>query len=201
MPDARATPANRGFSAGGRPYAAFCLDALWRLSSAWGAEDQPIEAKLLSNSIENAQKQLEANNFERRKPLEYDDVMKPAAQDYNEQRRHVLDGVGYRADIVNDDKRLDRKRRAQSLSARTRRSGTLRAQEQILWLCAGRTTFISAKKSYGPAAEDITEVLRERAMKLYAPEELFGDNMREIERVILSETSIGGRSTLTRWTT
>ena len=46
-------------------------------------EDQPIEAKILSNSIENAQKQLEGNNFQRRKNvLEYDDVM-------NQQRKLI----------------------------------------------------------------------------------------------------------------
>ncbi|HBR32114.1 MAG TPA: preprotein translocase subunit SecA, partial [Clostridiales bacterium] len=39
-------------------------------------EDQPIDAKMLSNSIEGAQKRIEGQNFERRKNvLQYDDVM------------------------------------------------------------------------------------------------------------------------------
>ena len=39
-------------------------------------EDTPIDAKMLSNAIENAQKQVESRNFQTRKNvLQYDDVM------------------------------------------------------------------------------------------------------------------------------
>ena len=56
-------------------------------------EDQPIEAKLLSNTIENAQKKVESNNFARRKrTLEYDDIINRQRQLIYEQRRLVLDG-------------------------------------------------------------------------------------------------------------
>ena len=56
-------------------------------------EDTPIDAKILSNAIENAQKQVESRNFQTRKTvLEYDDVMNTQRQVIYEQRRKVLDG-------------------------------------------------------------------------------------------------------------
>ncbi|MBO7253739.1 MAG: SEC-C domain-containing protein, partial [Clostridia bacterium] len=55
-------------------------------------EDQAIDAKLVSNSIETAQKRLEGTNFERRKHvLEYDDVMNQQREIIYGQRRSVLD--------------------------------------------------------------------------------------------------------------
>ena len=56
-------------------------------------EDTPIDAKMLSNAIENAQKQVESRNFQTRKNvLEYDDVMNTQREVIYKQRRQVLDG-------------------------------------------------------------------------------------------------------------
>lgn len=56
-------------------------------------EDQPIEAKILTSTIENAQKRVESNNFARRKrTLEYDDVINQQRQLIYSQRQMVLDG-------------------------------------------------------------------------------------------------------------
>lgn len=56
-------------------------------------EDQPIEAKILTSTIENAQKKVESNNFARRKrTLEYDDVINQQRQLIYSQRQMVLDG-------------------------------------------------------------------------------------------------------------
>ena len=56
-------------------------------------EDEPIEAKIISNSIESSQKRLEGENFNRRKTvLEYDDVMNQQRTVIYKQRREVLDG-------------------------------------------------------------------------------------------------------------
>ena len=56
-------------------------------------EDTPIDAKLLSGAIENAQKMVEGRNFQARKStLEYDDVMNVQRKVIYEQRRKVLDG-------------------------------------------------------------------------------------------------------------
>lgn len=56
-------------------------------------EDTPIDAKILSNAIENAQKTVESRNFQSRKNvLEYDDVMNTQRTVIYEQRQKVLDG-------------------------------------------------------------------------------------------------------------
>ena len=56
-------------------------------------DDQPMEAKILSNQIENAQKKVEEQNFVARKNvLKYDDVMNTQRMVIYEQRRSVLEG-------------------------------------------------------------------------------------------------------------
>ena len=56
-------------------------------------EDTPIDQKILSNAIEQAQKKVESRNFQVRKNvLEYDDVMNTQRKIIYEQRRKVLDG-------------------------------------------------------------------------------------------------------------
>jgi len=56
-------------------------------------EDQPIEHKILSSAIENAQKKVEGRNFDiRRHVLQYDDVMNQQREIIYSERRKVLDG-------------------------------------------------------------------------------------------------------------
>ena len=63
-------------------------------------EDTPIDAKILSGAIENAQKTVESRNYQARKSvLEYDDVMNVQRKIIYEQRRQVLDGEDLRGNI------------------------------------------------------------------------------------------------------
>jgi preprotein translocase subunit SecA len=63
-------------------------------------DDQPMEAKILSNQIENAQKKVEEQNFVARKNvLKYDDVMNTQRQVIYEQRRRVLEGEDLSEDV------------------------------------------------------------------------------------------------------
>jgi len=56
-------------------------------------EDTPIESKMLSKAIENAQTTVESRNFQSRKSvLEYDDVMNKQREIIYGQRKQVLDG-------------------------------------------------------------------------------------------------------------
>ena len=56
-------------------------------------EDTPIDAKILSGAIENAQKTVESRNYQARKSvLEYDDVMNVQRKIIYQQRQQVLDG-------------------------------------------------------------------------------------------------------------
>ena len=63
-------------------------------------EDTPIDAKILSGAIENAQKTVEGRNFQARKStLEYDDVMNTQRNVVYGQRQKVLDGEDLKASI------------------------------------------------------------------------------------------------------
>jgi preprotein translocase subunit SecA len=63
-------------------------------------ENQPIEHKLISKAIENAQKRVEAHNFDIRKHLlEFDDVMNRQRQVIYEQRKRVLKGADLWSDV------------------------------------------------------------------------------------------------------
>jgi preprotein translocase subunit SecA len=63
-------------------------------------ENQPIEHKLISKAIENAQKKVEAHNFDIRKHLlEFDDVMNRQRQVIYEQRKRALKGEELWTDV------------------------------------------------------------------------------------------------------
>jgi preprotein translocase subunit SecA len=64
-------------------------------------DDQPMEAKILSNQIENAQKKVEEQNFVMRKNvLKYDDVMNRHRGRIYQQRKQVLEGEDMREQVV-----------------------------------------------------------------------------------------------------
>ena len=65
-------------------------------------EDTPIENKMLSRAIEQAQTTVESRNFQSRKSvLEYDDVMNKQREIIYAQRRQVLDGLDIKETVLN----------------------------------------------------------------------------------------------------
>ena len=76
----------------------FGSERLTNIVNALGLEDdQPIEHKMLSNAIENAQKKVEGRNFDvRKRVLQYDDVMNKQREVIYAQRRTVLNGDNLR---------------------------------------------------------------------------------------------------------
>ena len=73
----------------------FASDWVRKMMDRLGMEDdEPIESKMVSKSIERAQKQVEGRNFEIRKHLlEYDDVMNKQRESVYGLRRRILEGV------------------------------------------------------------------------------------------------------------
>ncbi len=70
-------------------------------------EDTPIEAKMLTKQIENAQKRIEGRNFDiRSRVLQYDDVMNQQREVIYGQRRQVLEGENMREVILGMAKTL-----------------------------------------------------------------------------------------------
>ncbi len=85
----------------------FAGDRIYRILDRLGPEEEmPIEHKMLSKTVENAQKKVEEQNFQMRKRvLEYDDVMNKQREVIYEQRRKILEGDDISEDvkkIIND---------------------------------------------------------------------------------------------------
>ena len=152
-------------------------------------DDDPIEAKILSNSIENAQKQLEGQNFARRRNvLEYDDVMNQQRTIIYKQRMEVLDGADIKDIVVSYigafiDDTVDRICSDDDPSDWA--LGELKSEMPSVLIVEDDWKF-DAEQKKGLTREYLKQVLHERADDAYAEKEkLFGDKMREVERVIL----------------
>jgi len=64
-------------------------------------EDMPIENKMITKAVENAQKKVEGHNFDIRKHLiEYDDVMNKQRQEIYSYRREILQGLDLKARVM-----------------------------------------------------------------------------------------------------
>jgi preprotein translocase subunit SecA len=73
----------------------------WMAKMGWN-EGEPIQAKLITQSIERAQKKVEENNFGiRKRLLEYDDVMNSQREVIYTKRRHALYGERIQLDVAN----------------------------------------------------------------------------------------------------
>ena len=80
----------------------FSSDRIMNMMDSLGLdEDTPIDAKILSGAVENAQKNVESRNFKARKNvLEYDDVMNTQREVIYAQRQKVLDGEDLRENMM-----------------------------------------------------------------------------------------------------
>jgi len=81
----------------------FAADRVSKMMETLGIdEDTPIDARILSGAVENAQKSVESRNFRIRKNvLEYDDVMNTQREVIYAQRQKVLDGEDLRMNMMN----------------------------------------------------------------------------------------------------
>lgn len=153
-------------------------------------EDTPIEARILSNSIERAQKQIEENNFQRRKNvLTYDDVMNQQRTVIYKQRREVLDGLDLHEKIENMIKGFVSSSVIACTTAEDPKEWKFDDLRASLFgfLCSNDDFHYSDDELAELTQEKLIEELTERALKIYASkDQIFGaDQMREIERVIL----------------
>ena len=156
-------------------------------------EDTPIDARILSGSIENAQMRLEGNNFERRKHvLEYDDVMNQHREVIYKQRRAVLDGKDLKETITDMFGDYVDGVMYKHIQGDMQDEWNLDALRQDLLgtLCTEEDFRYSNDELAALTREDIHDLLVERAKEKYAAqEELFTPQIfREVERVIMLES-------------
>ena len=162
-------------------------DAITKVYNTLGAdEDMPIQSRIISNAVENAQKKVEGRNFSIRKNvLKYDDVMNAQREIIYKQRREVLDGENINESIINmiefvadntpsmfidpEDESLN----IESLNA-----------EIVDEFGIEMLDYIKSNKN---EPEKIAEHLKEEALNIYKQkeEEITSDQMRELERVVM----------------
>ena len=152
-------------------------------------EDTPIENKMLTKSIENAQTTVESRNFQSRKSvLEYDDVMNRQREIIYAQRRQVLDGLDIKATV------LDMMHTAISnhVALECGENATLddagfksmiRGLEGTYFLPGA----VSVESCVGKSVEEMTDACITAAEATYSAkeEEITTPIMRELERVIM----------------
>ena len=152
-------------------------------------ENDPIEHKLITRSIERAQKKVEARNFDIRKHvLEYDDVMNQQREVIYTERRKILRGEDLKENIFFMLDKIIESEMDQYANAK------LYPEE---WTLDGLIE--DAEKVYAPegklkkaeleamSRDELEETLRKTAHEAYAArEQLFGEeNMRELEKVVM----------------
>ena len=154
-------------------------------------DDTPIDAGILSGSIETAQKRIEDQNFTRRKNvLTYDDVMNQQRKVIYKQRNDVLDGIDLQPKIramieqcISDNVRM----RCASEDPREWNLSELREYFRGYLVEDGELVY-SDEELAELKADDVVEFLTDKAISVYEGKaELFGseDIVRELERVVL----------------
>ena len=154
-------------------------------------EDMPIDAKLISSSIESAQRKVEGRNFEMRKNvLKFDDVMNKQREIIYGQRSKVLEGEDLKSEIA--------KMRAESVE-KTADIYLAADEDKENWNLNGLRDYYSGwlltdgdlrfdKDEFEKLKkEDVVRIIRDRMEERYAAREKeFGEEtMRELELVAL----------------
>ena len=157
------------------------------------AEDEPIEAKMLTGQIENAQKRIEARNYEIRKNvLQYDDVMNEQRKEIYEQRKQVLEGRDMHETIVKmADKLIEEAVATYCGNGDDYTDWDLAGLTQYLERLCIRIGFFKAHEEAFKTVdkEELTAKLKQEARDFYALREkgfeLIHIDTRELERVVL----------------
>ena len=165
----------------------FSSDRVMGMMDALGLdEDTPIDAKILSGAVENAQKSVESRNFRSRKNvLEYDNVMNTQREVIYAQRQKVLDGEDLRESIAHMLEQVVTSSVADALAdfggqVTEESIKALNSKMQGIYYPAG--TAFTAKNQAG-----LTEEVLAAAQARYAEKEArYSSNvMRELERVFM----------------
>ena len=170
-------------------------DRINNLMEALGIdEDTPIENKMLTNSIESAQRKVEERNFGiRRDVLQYDDVMNRQREIIYSQRDKVLNGESVRDSIVNMIKEsIAETVKTYTANDETHDDWNLDGLRDYYrgWLAGDDDFQYDAQGLEDLERQDLVDTLTDRAMSIYDKKEAQygGEIMRELERVILLKT-------------
>ncbi|MEG0129385.1 preprotein translocase subunit SecA [Clostridium sp.] len=152
------------------------------------ADDEPIESKMVSNAIEQAQKRVEGNNFDVRKNvLQYDNVMNKQRQIIYGQRSQVLEGENFKEHITEMirgvvDAAVDAHLPANVNEDQWDYEGLIKYLSDVAYI----DSLMDVEEAKKLSRSELTTVINDKMDEIYAAkEEEIGENIREIERVVL----------------
>ena len=160
-------------------------DMITNLYNTLGAdENMPIQSKMLSKAVENAQKKVEGRNFTIRKNvLQYDDVMNTQREIIYKQRREVLDGENLKNSI---EKIIDSVASRLVDSYTTEDGINKEALMQDISTTFGITSLNSLNTEKINSSTVSNELIELAHNKYNEKEKEFGENvLRELERVVM----------------
>ena len=168
----------------------FGSDRMITVFNAMGIpEGQELEHKMLSNTIERAQKKIEGNHFGVRKNLlEYDQVMNEQREVIYEERRRVLNGESMRDAVFKMITDIVEAKVDISINDESDAGEWNYAELNSLLLPIIPLEPVSEKRVKTPKKNALKQQLKEEAVKLYESKEAEfpqAEAIREIERVIL----------------
>ena len=162
-------------------------DTITKVYNTLGAdENMPIESRIISNAVENAQKKVEGRNFSIRKNvLKYDDVMNAQREIIYKQRREVLDGENIHDSIINMIEFVADNIPTMFVEGQTGELNIESLNTEIINVFGiDMLDYIKQNKN---DAEKISEQLKKLALEIYSKkeEEITSEQMRELERVVM----------------
>ena len=162
-------------------------DVITKVYNTLGAdENMPIESKMISNAVENAQKKVESRNFTIRKNvLKYDDVMNAQREIIYKQRRQVLDGENIHDNIISMIEFVADELPGVYVEAETNKVNVESLNNDIINIFGfDMQDFV---KEHQEKPEEIAEELKKKALETYSQkeEEIIPEQMRELERVVM----------------
>ena len=162
-------------------------DAITKVYNTLGAdENMPIDSRIISRAVENAQKKVEGRNFSIRKNvLKYDDVMNAQREIIYKQRRQVLDGENIHDSIVNMIEAVADSIVGMFIEGEDQQLNVESLNTEIINIFGiDMLDYIKENKN---DISKISEELKKKTMEIYAQkeEEIGSDQMRELERVVM----------------
>ena len=159
-------------------------ETITKLYDTLGAdENMPIESKLISNSVESAQRRVEGRNFSIRKNvLNYDDVMNTQREIIYKQRREILDGEDLKGNVLGMIKSL-----IEDIATPYFADEHINKEGLLQELNANLTiTELNSLQKPDVHLKEVIEEAVEKATAIYEEREneIGSEELRELERVV-----------------
>ncbi|PWA12617.1 preprotein translocase subunit SecA [Pueribacillus theae] len=152
-------------------------------------EDQPIESRMVTKTVESAQKRVEGNNFDARKQLlQYDDVMRQQREIIYKQRAEVLESDNLREVVENMMKSvIERVVKLHTPEEEVEEDWDLESIADYMNGTFFSEGMLSKTDLVGKDPEEMIELLFEKVKNKYDEKEkqLEPERMREFEKVIV----------------